>query len=178
MADCYVGEIRIFCGNFAPQDWMYCNGQLLNIQQYSTLYSIIGNQYGGNGTTTFALPNLNGNAPLHQGTGNGLTPRNIASTGGIKSVTLDQSSIPTHTHQVMGSTDKGSTAEPDQAIWSQYEIAGRTPVPVPLYNATPNVSMNPTALNPVGGSQPHNNMQPYLAVNFIIAMNGYYPSRP
>jgi len=177
MAEAYIGEIRIFAGNFAPKGWALCNGQLLSIAQNTALFSILGVQYGGDGKTTFALPNMQGAAPVHQGAGQGLTPRTVGQTFGSPTVTLLTTEIPAHNHVPQGIAANGNTTTPTNAYWAQTDTGGRRPVPVPLYNDTADVQMSPVAVNVAGGSQPHNNMQPFLAMNFIICLQGEFPSR-
>lgn len=172
--DPYVGEIRLFAGDYAPYGWALCNGQTLLIQQNSVLFSIIGAQYGGDGKTTFALPNLQGNAAIGQGTGPGLTPRPFASSVGSSTVTLLENEIPAHTHIPNGTAiTAGGVSDPSNNIWAS-ETAS---FPFKPYSSTPNTPMNAAALSSVGGSQQHNNMQPYLALNFIIALEGVYPPK-
>lgn len=180
MADPFTGEIRIFCGNYVPDQWAACNGALLQIQQNSVLFAIIGNRYGGNGTSTFQLPNLNGMAPLHQGNGNGLTPRNVGDTGGAAAVTLTSATMPNHSHAPMALNASGNINHPDGAVWAQNVIAGRTPLPQPLYAPAPptDTVMYPMALAASGGGTAHNNLQPYLPLQFIICLYGEFPSRP
>ena len=178
MADPFVGEIRIFCGSFIPNDWAACDGATLQIQHNTTLYSVIGTLYGGNGSTTFMLPNLKGMAPLHQGTGSGLTPRELAATAGVANVTLTENRMPTHTHDAMALDAAGDVPNPSNAVWAQNVSGGRNPVPQPQYTKTIKALMAPTLLTPVGGSQPHNNMQPYLPLQFMICLYGEYPMRP
>ncbi|CAH1218566.1 hypothetical protein PAECIP111893_04446 [Paenibacillus plantiphilus] len=173
MADPYVGEIRVFAGNFAPRDWALCDGSLVSIQQNSVLFSILGTTYGGDGKTTFALPNFMGAAPIHQGSGAGLTPRTLGESGGSQAVTLITTELPYHTHSVNAQTTP-TQADPAGAIWAS-STANRGQA---IYSATPNVAMSPLALNLTGGSQPHNNMQPFVAMNFIIALQGVYPPKP
>ena len=179
MADAFTGEIRIFSGNYAPRDWALCNGQLLKITDYTTLYSIIGFQYGGDGKTTFALPNLMGSAVLHQGQGVGLTHHIIGSKTGSAQVTLVLSQTPNHTHTAQAVAVNGNQNSPTDSYWAQAPKPAPT-LPQPLlYNSTPAAQMSPMTLGAVGGSQPHNNMQPFIAQNFIICLNGdYYPVRP
>jgi microcystin-dependent protein len=175
MADQFVGEIRIFAGNFAPTGWALCNGQLIPISQNTALFSLLGTMYGGDGKSTFALPNLQGSAPVHRGQGPGLSDYFQGQTGGENNVTLLTTEIPAHNHQAMGIAGSGQTAPDPSVVWGT--LAGRTPPP--LYSsAAPNVTMNPFALGISGSSFPHNNLQPSLVLNFIIAMQGIYPSRP
>ncbi|WP_042167109.1 phage tail protein [Paenibacillus gorillae] len=170
--DPYIGEIRIFAGQFAPSNWMLCQGQLLSISRYSTLYSIIGVQYGGDGRTTFALPDFRERAPMSFGQGRGLADRSIGEMGGSPSETLLVNEIPSHTHVPNSQTSQG-TANPANGLWTV--TAGlRGPS---AYATTGNVQMNPSAVQLTGGSQPHNNMQPYLSMNFIICINGDFPQR-
>lgn len=171
--DPFIGEIRIFAGNFAPYGWAFCNGQLLPIAQNTALFSLLGTTYGGDGKTNFALPNLQGRAPMHEGAGPGLTPRTLGEIGGDASVTLLTSEMPMHNHTISGCTSPGSQADPTNAVWG---TSGRGKAPA--YSTTGDTDMNLQSLNSTGGSQPHNNRQPYLALSFIIAMQGIFPSRP
>jgi microcystin-dependent protein len=174
--DPYIGEIRIFAGNFAPRGWALCNGQLLAISQNTALFSLLGTNYGGDGKITFALPNLQASAPISQGQGPGLTPRVIGETGGAAVVTLINSELPMHSHAVNASSDGSTESNPTAAVWA---VGGQTRGGVPMYSANgPAAAMSPAALTQAGGDQPHNNMPPYLALNFIIALQGIYPSRP
>lgn len=176
MADPFLGEIRIFAGNFAPRDWEFCEGQLLSVSQYPYLYQILGTIYGGNGVNTFALPDLRGRAPVHAGAGVGLTPRMIGQHFGQAAVTLDINSLPAHTHSAKAvSSGTASTPSGDEAVWAR---PGGRPAPTPYkHQATDLVPLNPLAISAQGGSQPHNNMQPYVGINFIICTNGIYPPR-
>lgn len=176
--DSYVGEVRIFAGLYAPNDWADCNGQLLSIMQYQVLFAVIGTTYGGDGRSTFALPNLNGRVPLHQGTGPGLTQRVVGQMGGSAAVTLDQSQMPAHTHLPQALDNQGSLTDPTGAVWAKTPKNLRTKADTPAYDATPSAPMNAQALGTSGGGQPHNNMQPYLPMRFIICLNGIFPSRP
>jgi len=178
MADAFLGEIRIFAGNFPPKGWQFCEGQLVRVSEFTALFSILGVSYGGDGKTTFALPDLRGRAPMSQGQGPGLTPRSVGERGGAETVTLLTNQMPAHNHGAMGVSATGSTKSPDSAVWSQFASEGRQPVPANLFAATGDVQMAPTALSPAGQSQPHNNMQPYLALRYIICFDGEYPSRP
>ncbi|TCP52627.1 microcystin-dependent protein [Tumebacillus sp. BK434] len=177
MADAYIGEIRIFAGNFAPKGWALCNGQLMSIQQNTALFAILGIQYGGDGKTTFALPNLMGNAVMNQGAGQGLTPRTMGQQVGSQNVTLLTTEIPAHTHIPQAVDAIGNDSLPNGNVWSQAPKPNRSAPQPDLYDPTPNVLMSPLALNVTGGSQPHNNMQPYIAQNFIICLQGEFPSR-
>ena len=165
MAQPYVGEIRMFAGNFAPSGWMFCEGQLLPILENETLYFLIGTTYGGDGTDTFALPDLRGRAPIHSG--NGII---LAETGGGETVPLDANQIPSHTHPPLANSAVGGSPDP----------AGRVPAMnaagVPQFATTADVSLSAAAILSTGGSQPHENMQPYLAIHFIISLYGVFPS--
>jgi microcystin-dependent protein len=174
MADPFVAEIRIFPFNFAPRGWAFCNGQILPISQNTALFSLLGTFYGGNGQSTFALPNLQGSAPIHQGQGNGLSIYDLGQQGGSEFVTLIQSEMPFHTHTMMGSNQPGEdpTPSPTEAITRS--------VGASLYQTdTSNniVQLNFQALSIAGGSLPHNNMMPYLTLNFNIALQGVFPPR-
>ena len=172
--DPFVGEIRIFAGNFAPKGWAFCNGQLLPISQNTALFSLLGTFYGGDGKSNFALPNLQGNVPIHQGQGPGLSSRVIGETGGAENVTLIQTEMPSHSHGTLGKDASGGLASPQGNVWGP--LPGRTP-PNTYSSAVPNTPMHPFALGPNGGSLPHNNMSPYLAMTFIIALQGVFPPR-
>lgn len=174
--DAYIGEIRIFAGNYAPDGWLFCNGQEVPMSKYNKLYTVIGNQYGGSFPQTFALPNLSGRVPIHQGHGPGLTPRSINDKGGEPTVGLSVEQIPNHTHQANGYAKPGSTTAGSGNIWAQGPEAGRPPISAPFYSQTSNVSMNPKALQATGDNQPHNNMQAFLALNFIISVEGEFPN--
>jgi len=175
MSSPFIGEIRMFAGNFAPRNWAFCSGQILPISQNTALFSILGTTYGGNGTTNFALPNLQGMAPLGAGDGAGLTPRTIGDTGGETSVTLLANEMPSHNHGVNASSSVGNQVEPTNGVWS-VAGAGRGEK---MYatSAGPGANMNPQAIAPAGGGAPHNNLPPYLTLNFIIALYGVFPSR-
>ena len=173
MADQFVGEIRAVGFNFAPVGWAMCDGQLLPISQNTALFSLLGTQFGGNGQTTFALPNLQGCAPMSQGSGLGLSPRSVGEVGGEASVTLLVSQIPSHTHAAMNAA--ASTAgDPTNAVFGGGG-RGKEPAYAPPSSST--AQMNGQAVNLTGGNQPHNNMPPYLTVNFIIALQGIFPAR-
>jgi microcystin-dependent protein len=169
MSDPFVAEIKIFAGNFAPTGHALCNGQLLPISQNTALFSLLGTTFGGDGRSTFALPNLQGRAPMQPGQGPGLTQRFLGEAGGVESVTLNQSQIPLHSHALR------AKASADQASPSSGVALGNAP----MYNAAgaAAAALAPAAVSPVGGGEPHNNMQPYLTLNFIIAMQGIFPAR-
>lgn len=178
MSSPFVAEIRIFGFNFAPTGWAFCDGQLLPISQNTALFSLLGTYYGGDGKSTFALPNMQGNAPIQTGQGPGLSERFLGEQAGEQFVTLLQSEMPAHNHSANGnSTDNsGNVLDPANAVWGN---AGARRAVVNLYNSAgpASVAMNPFALSITGGSQPHNNMPPYLALNFCIAMQGVFPPR-
>ena len=171
MSSPFVAEIRMFCSNFAPIGWALCNGQLLPISQNTALFSILGTTYGGDGKTTFALPNLQGASPMGQGDGDGLTPAVLGQVGGAGTVTLATSEIPAHTHRALGAAHAGSSRSPSGGTWAKegHELY--------TSSASTQTSMNPAALASQGGGQPHNILPPYLVVNFIIALHGVFPSR-
>ncbi|SFL21253.1 Microcystin-dependent protein [Paenibacillus sp. 1_12] len=178
MADAFIGEIRIFSGNYAPYGWALCNGQLMPIAQNAALFSILGTQYGGNGSNDFALPNLNGAAPMHGGSGAGLTTRHIGEKVGAESVTLTAAEMPSHTHAAQAYEIPGTSTHPSNNYWAEAPAQGRPhPQQAPIYSTNANVTMHPSSLSTTGGNQPHNNMQPFIALNFIICLNGIYPAR-
>jgi microcystin-dependent protein len=167
VAQPYVGEIRIFAGNFAPAGWMFCEGQLLPISENETLFQLIGTTYGGDGESTFALPDLQGRIPLHQG--NGLI---LAETGGAEEVTLTVQQIPAHSHPVLGTTDQATTNDPTNHV-----LATSTGSTIfPYGTDQPPTTLHPSSISSIGGSQPHTNFQPYLCVDFIISLFGIFPS--
>jgi microcystin-dependent protein len=166
MAQPYIGEIRMFAGNFAPVGWMFCQGQLLPISENEALFQLIGTTYGGDGESTFGLPDLRGRLPLHQG--NGFI---LAETGGAEEITLTVNQIPTHTHPLLASTQNGSQNNPGGNV-----IAASAGSVFPYIADPPAINMSPAAIGPVGGSQPHTNFQPYLCVDFIISLFGIFPS--
>jgi len=176
MSDPFVAEIRIFAGNFAPSGWALCNGQLMPISQNTALFSLLGTYYGGDGRSTFGLPNLQGSAPLQAGQGPGLTQRDLGEAGGEASVTLLQTEMPAHRHGVNAKTAGGDVNNPATpgAVWAKAHT-GKTAIN--SYNDTGTAQMSPSALAPAGGSQPHNNMPPYLGLTFIIALQGIFPAR-
>jgi microcystin-dependent protein len=166
MAQPYVGEIRIFAGNFAPQGWMFCEGQSLAISEYETLFNLIGTTYGGDGQETFLLPDLQGRVPVH--VGNGIS---LAEAGGVENVTLTTQQIPSHNHTLLGSSLIANDPNPTNNVLGESSA-------ISMYqSATPTAAMAPPSIGPVGGSQPHTNFQPYLCVNFIISLYGIFPSQ-
>lgn len=175
MSDPFVAEIRIFGFNFAPTGWAQCNGQVLPISQNTALFSLLGTTYGGNGQTTFALPDLQGSAPMHPGQGTGLSLRDLGESAGAEFVTLLVSEIPIHTHQVRATSGAATLPGPANNIWSQ---AVSDQGAFNYYNSTGTDTMHPAAFPPAGGSLPHNNMHPFLTLNFCIAMQGVFPPRP
>src|SRR4029077_19005357 len=165
MAQPYVGEIRMFGGNFAPAGWMFCEGELLPISENETLFQLIGTTYGGDGQSTFALPDLRGRVPIHQG--NGFT---LAETGGAEEITLTVQQIPAHSHSWIASTSPGNINNPNNAY-----CANSTSVKIYLEDS-PDSTMANSSLGPQGESQPHTNFQPYLCIDFIISLFGIFPS--
>jgi microcystin-dependent protein len=176
MSEPYIGEIIMFAGNFAPRGWAFCNGQILSIAQNTALFSILGTTYGGNGQTTFALPNLQGRVPMHWGAGPGLTPRDLGETSGTETVTLISSQMPAHNHIVNANTAAGTGTEPTNSFIAGVADANSGGL-FPAFESTANTTLNPMAVGVAGGSQPHANMQPYQCVSFIIALQGVFPSR-
>jgi microcystin-dependent protein len=167
MSQPYVGEIRMFAGNFAPAGWMFCEGQLLPISEYETLFNLIGTTYGGDGQSTFALPDLRGRLPIHQG--GGFT---LAENGGVEQVTLGVQQIPAHSHPYLGTTNFTNVTDPTGSLLAQLTGGAK------LYSAVnPTAALAPQSIGSTGGSQPHDNFQPYLCVNFIISLFGVFPSQ-
>ena len=170
MSTTFVGEIRMFGGNFAPQGWAFCNGQLLSIGDNDILFNLIGTTYGGDGQNTFALPDLRGRVPIHQGNGAGLQSRPMGTTGGSETVTLTLAQMPAHAHSLNASPTAASAAAGPGGV-----LAAST---TQIYGAgTPATPMDGAEVTPVGGNQPHQNMAPFQAVNFIISLYGIYPSQ-
>lgn len=178
MSDQFVAEIRIFPFNFAPKGWAQCDGQLLPISQNTALFSLLGTTYGGNGTSNFALPNLQGQSPMQSGQGPGLSQRVLGETGGEQTVTLLQTEMPAHAHGALAAPNNNPLPTPVNNAWASGLKTGPS-----LYTPSggPNagdVQMNPFALSITGGSLPHNNLMPYLTLNFCIALQGIFPPRP
>lgn len=174
MADPFVAEIRLFPFNFPPTGWAFCNGQLMPISQNTALFSLLGTVYGGDGKSNFALPNLQGSVPMHPGQGPGLSLYDLGQVGGSETVTILQTEMPGHTHQLRASPDPGDNTVPGSTVSLAGSVGGNVYAPgsAPL---TPAASQ---ALAPTGGSLPHNNLQPYLTLSFCIALQGVFPQRP
>jgi microcystin-dependent protein len=172
--DPFVAEIRIFPFNFAPKGWAFCGGQILPISQNTALFSLLGTTYGGDGKSNFALPNLGGAAPVHQGQGPGLSPRDLGEAGGTDTVTLLESEMPLHNHALNAAPNAALVKLPAPSVG----LARSRSANAYQTNATQNlVAMSDQAIPPAGGDQPHNNMQPYLTLNFCIALQGVFPPR-
>jgi microcystin-dependent protein len=166
MAQPYVGEIRMFAGNFAPAGWMFCEGQLLPISEYETLFNLIGTTYGGDGQETFALPDMRGRIPIHQGSG-----FTLAETGGAEEITLTVQQIPAHNHAFLVSTGPAGQSSPSNSVLGNSSS-------IDLYREdVTSVSLSSSAVGSVGSSLPHNNFQPYLCVDFIISLFGIFPTQ-
>jgi microcystin-dependent protein len=187
MSDPFIGEIRIFPFSFAPSGWALCNGQLLLVKQATVLFSVIGTTYGGDAVNNFALPDLEGNVPLgvtalqsavSPPLGNGLSPYALGQFGGEQTHTLLDSESPSHTHNINADGEPGTSATPAGLIFRKGQIPGTTPTVVAPYSSkAPDVTMNVQAVSTIGGGQPHNNMMPYLTLNFCIALQGIFPPR-
>jgi microcystin-dependent protein len=178
MSDQFVAEIRIFPFNFPPKGWAFCDGQLMPISQNTALFSLLGTTYGGDGKSTFALPDMQGNAPMQPGQGQGLSLRDLGEMSGVESITLLTSEIPAHAHFIgRARADGGDSITPVNSVWAQ-SAAGRGGAA--LYHEPPATgTINPLgSLALAGGGLPHNNMQPYLTLNFCIALQGIFPQRP
>jgi len=171
MPEPYVGEIRMFAGNFAPNGWMFCEGQTLAISENSVLFQLIGTTYGGDGQSTFNLPNLASRLPIHMGTGPDGTTYQLGEMAGTEQETLTTQQIPNHTHPVRcHSGGANNSSNPQDSVWNPSDIS--------MYstNTVGSVALNPQTISPAGGSQPHENLQPFLCINFIISLFGVYPS--
>jgi microcystin-dependent protein len=171
MSEPFLGEIKMFAGTFAPRGWAKCDGQLLAVSQYDALFSLFGTFYGGDGRTTFGLPDLRGRLPIHMGTGPGLSPRNIGSKGGAEAATLNSNQLPQHSHGPMrASADPGTEAQPEGRVLarSSQDI---------YVEEDPDETLSSKSVQTVGGGQSHDNMHPFQAINYIVALFGIYPSR-
>ena len=175
MSNPFLAEIRIFTGGFAPKGWALCDGQLMSISQNTALFSLLGTTYGGNGTSNFALPNLQGCAPMQAGQGPGLSLRDLGETAGEQTVTLLQTEMPAHSHTAVAAPGTGISASPTANAWASGLKTG--PALYQPSDNTNNVQMSPFGTSIAGGSQPHNNMPPFLGLTFIIALQGVFPAR-
>ena len=171
MAQPFIGEIRMFAGNFAPAGWAFCDGQLMPISQNDALFVLIGTMYGGDGESTFAVPNLQSRIPLHFGTGPDGVTYQQAEAAGVESVTLSTQQIPVHNHVLIGSTAAATTGDPTNKVFAQSAQVAY------LIEADPEVQFSASAITPVGGSQPHENCQPFLCINYIISLFGLFPQQ-
>ncbi|HEY5223915.1 MAG TPA: tail fiber protein [Microbacteriaceae bacterium] len=176
MTDQFLAEIRMFAGNFAPVGWALCDGQILPISQNTALFSLLGTTYGGNGTSNFALPNLQAAMPLGSGSGPGLTPRGQGEQGGSATVTLLATEMPPHTHLAHAVAAPGALTSPVGSAWAEPRV-GRAPEAAYASTPAPSTQLHPQALSTAGASQPHNNLPPYTVVTYIIALQGIFPAR-
>jgi microcystin-dependent protein len=166
----FIGEVRWFAGNFAPRNWALCDGQLLAINQNQALFSLLGTNYGGDGRTTFGLPEMRGRGMVHHGTGSGLTNRRLGQKAGAESETLNNTQLPSHAHTLRADSSGGDSVLPEDRVVSK---VGR----LRIFADTPDSDMGAASITGAGGNQPHNNMQPYTSLNCIIALQGLYPPR-
>jgi microcystin-dependent protein len=173
MAQPYIGEIRMFAGNFAPLGWAFCAGQQMSIAENDALFTLIGTTYGGDGQETFNLPDLQGRVPIHQGALGGSGPTfNVGEIAGVESLTLTVQQMPVHSHPIVASNDPGTLPDPGNDVLARSSTPG-----VFLYtDEAPDVNLNPNAVGPVGGSQPHDNLAPFVCINYIISLFGIFPS--
>jgi microcystin-dependent protein len=172
MSDPFLGEVRMFAGNFAPVGWQFCNGQLVSIAENDALFFLLGTTYGGDGVTTFGLPDLRGRTPIHQGSSGGLTPRVLGQMTGTEAVALTAAQLPSHFHPVRAVSAVGTQAGPGLASWAGASTGERQYSP-----GAPNATMAATCTSTAGGGLPHENMAPFQAVSFIIALNGIFPQQ-
>ncbi len=180
MTQPFIGQVQPFAFNFAPRYWALCNGQTMSIQQNQALFSLLGTFYGGNGTTTFQLPDLRSRVPMHSGNAPGGGQYNIGQTGGTENVSLNTTNTPAHTHRFVGGSAQASALEPSAGALLGAVVndrPGQNPDPYYAPDTSPLQPLNPASLNTLGGNQPHTNIQPYLTINWCIALNGIYPSR-
>jgi microcystin-dependent protein len=171
MSDPYLGEIRMFAGNFAPAGWAFCDGATMAISENDTLFNLIGTTYGGDGQTTFNLPNLQSRVPVHYGTGPALSTYGLGEVGGVESVTLTSQQMPVHNHPFVATTDPGTASN------AQGRLVAASPSDSLYIQDSPSVTMAAQSLGPSGGSQPHSNLMPHIAINYIISLFGIYPSQ-
>jgi microcystin-dependent protein len=174
--DSMMGQITIFAGNFPPQGWKFCQGQILPISEYEALYTILGTTYGGDGQTTFALPNLSGRSPVSSGQLKGGSNWQLGQINGSETVTLTTSQLGSHNHSVTANNTNGATATPTGQVPAK-GLDGGSGTEYTIYETTSNAAMSAASISPSGGSQPHNNMAPFLAINYIICIEGIYPAR-
>lgn len=179
MSEPFVGEIRMFAGNFAPRSWAFCDGQLLGVSQNDALFSLLGTIYGGDGRTTFGLPDMRGRIPIHAGTGPGLSPRRLGSKAGAEDVTLSVNQTSSHNHLLSATTASADNSEPNSTVNGTLEdnTFAHTDSFELYSNNAPNSNMATSAATSTGGNRSHTNLMPYLCVHFIIALVGIYPSR-
>ena len=170
MSDPFLGELKLLPFNFAPRGWAFCQGQILSIAQNTALFSLLGTTYGGNGQTTFALPDLRGRVPIGQGQGPGLSPYDLGQVGGTETVTLTNANLPAHTHQVRATTEDANSAQPGNNLPAAVGAGA-------YGSQTPDTTMSVSMIAPSGSNQPFNNVQPYLTLNWCIALSGIFPSR-
>lgn len=173
MATPFIGQITMFAGNFAPRSWAFCNGQIISIAQNTALFSILGTTYGGNGQTTFALPDLRGRVPIHTGQGPGLSSRDLGQAGGTETHTLISTEMPAHNHALAATTTDGNSQTPAGTILARDTLGGTTG----YSTAAPNTILSASSIGAAGGGQPHNNVPPFLCVNYIIGIEGIFPAR-
>lgn len=173
MSEPFVGEIRMFAGNFAPRGWAFCDGQLLAVSQNDALFSLLGTIYGGDGRTTFGLPDMRGRIPLHAGSGPGLSQRRLGAKVGVEKVTLTVNQLPNHTHTLQATSQPGAEGSPNDALPAQSTVGVylQSPNPASIF------TLKTDSISQVGGSRSHTNLMPYLCVHFIVALVGIYPSR-
>ncbi len=180
MAEPFLGQITVYGFNFAPRNWLQCKGQTLAISQYSALFSLLGTYYGGNGTSTFQVPNFQGNVPVNQGTGSGLSTYVIGEATGVQNVAITNSTMASHNHGLVASTTDGNVVKSSGNQLAKAftgSKGGASYTGNYLSTTAPNQTIAPTSMGFAGGNQPHNNMQPYLALNFCICLNGVFPAR-
>ncbi len=170
MSEPFIGEIRMFAGNYAPQYWAFCDGQLLSVSQNDALFSLLGTIYGGDGRTTFGLPDMRGRVPVHAGQGPGLSRRRLGSKAGTEKEALANNQLPLHDHQLYGTNDRATTRAPGNNMFAQADFDIYAP-------GTKTVDMHTSCIDSTGSSNSHTNLQPYLCINFIIALTGSYPNR-